>query len=68
MFRRPDNPGRELSRVALKDAVMNLRKVQARHSEVQEVSTALREMRERNHFAESLMTLMGGTHNEGSAR
>jgi hypothetical protein len=39
---------------ALRDAEKNLRAVQRRGKEVTSVAKALREMRERNHFAEQM--------------
>lgn len=42
------------SEAALRDAQKNLRKVEKRGSEVTSVANALRELRERNHFAEQM--------------
>jgi hypothetical protein len=39
---------------ALRDARMNLRKVERRGKEVTQVAKALRDLRERNHFAEQV--------------
>jgi hypothetical protein len=43
---------------ALKDAENGLREVQKRNPEVQRVSRSLRELRERNHFAENLQAII----------
>lgn len=43
---------------ALADARRNVSKVKARDGEVQEVASALRNLREKNHFAEQLQALM----------
>lgn len=45
---------------ALQDATENLRQTKARSPEVTEVARALRLMRERNHFAETLQVIMEG--------
>lgn len=55
-FRRSDSA--EEAKYALADAKRNLRKVQARGSEVTRVANALREIRERNHFAEQLEAII----------
>lgn len=52
LFRRSDSS--DEAKTALADAKHNLRKVQARSSEVSRVAKALKEIRERNHFAEQL--------------
>lgn len=46
---------------ALREAEDNLRKTKARSPEVREVASALRLMRERNHFAETLQVIMEGS-------
>lgn len=49
---------------ALKDAEKNLHEVKQRGCEVQQVANALKEIRERNHFAEQLEGIIlrhGGT-------
>lgn len=51
-FRR--RPESQESQEALADANKNLRQVQGRASEVNNVTKALRDIRERNHFAEAL--------------
>lgn len=48
------------SKKALESATANLHKTRERGDEVREVSTALRVMRERNHFREQLEAIMGG--------
>jgi hypothetical protein len=48
------------SRQALLDATKSLREVKDRDTEVHEVSTTLKAIRERNHFAEQLRTIMQG--------
>jgi len=48
------------SEEALRDANINLRRVRSRDKEVREVAGALREIRERNHFAEQLQEILGG--------
>lgn len=55
-FRRSDSA--EEAKNALADAKTNLRKVQARSSEVTRVANALKEIRERNHFAEQLEAII----------
>lgn len=56
LFRRSDSS--EEAKKALADAKHNLRKVQARSSEVSRVANALKEIRERNHFAEQLEAII----------
>lgn len=56
-FRRRNKRGVE-SEEALKDAKKNLREVQRRGREVSNVSNALKEIREKNHFAEALEAIM----------
>lgn len=43
---------------ALKEAQQNLRQVQRRSGEVTKISEALRDIRERNHFAENLESII----------
>jgi hypothetical protein len=57
-FRRKREP--EKSNEALAEATEQLRIVKARTPEVKAVSTALRAMRERNHFAETLQVIIEG--------
>lgn len=45
---------------AVLDANKMLERVEARSSEVHKVSRALKDMRERNHFAEKLRVIMEG--------
>lgn len=51
------------SRDAVVDANQNLARIRARTSEVREVAADLRKLRERNHFAEQLQSIMGGSPN-----
>lgn len=60
MFLGNRSKDKEVSGKALEDARENLRRVEDRHDEVREVATALRAIREKNHFAEQLMIIMGG--------
>lgn len=48
------------SKKALEEAKQSLRAVRSRAPEVREVATALKEIRERNHFADKLIAIMGG--------
>lgn len=57
-FRKKREP--EHSTEALAEATEQLRIVKARSPEVQAISTALRAMRERNHFAETLQVIIEG--------
>lgn len=50
----------EKSKKALQSAQNNLTRVTDRHPEVLEVSSSLRGIRERNHFAEHLTRIMEG--------
>lgn len=50
---------------AVKDAIAHVREVQARGAEVNEVVADLREIREKNHFAEQLYALMQHRRLEG---
>jgi len=58
LFRRHRKEVGEDAEKALKDASANLRRVKARSPEVSEVAKKLREMRERNHFAEQLQVII----------
>lgn len=62
MWFRRQNKNSVESEAALEDAKKNLRKVQNRGCEVSSVANALKEMREKNHFAEALEAIMGGQH------
>lgn len=61
-FRRRKKKGEteDKSTAALHDAQENLERIMERHTEVREVSTSLRWMRERNHFAETLQIIIEG--------
>lgn len=48
------------SEQAMLDADSSLREVEARDPEVRRVAKTLKEIRERNHFAEQLRTIMEG--------
>lgn len=48
------------SKIALKTAEESLKKTKERSTDVTEVTEALRNLRERNHFAERLEFIMGG--------
>lgn len=52
--------GNVKSQQAVLDATQSLRKVRDREPEVHAVAKALKEIRERNHFAEQLNALLGG--------
>lgn len=54
LFRRRNKESAEKAQKALEDAKKNLREVQQRGTEVSAISNALREIRERNHFAEQM--------------
>lgn len=45
---------------ALTEAKENLRRVEDRSQEVTELVESLKELKRHNHFAERLMTIMGG--------
>ena len=49
------------SRLALKEAKAVLYQTKARSTEVTEVASSLRWIRERNHFGEQLERIMGGS-------
>lgn len=57
-FRRRDRQKMKDSQQALLDASESLHQVEARSKEVREISGALRNIRERNHFAEQLRVIM----------
>ena len=59
-LRRKDTDTSKESLQALASAKKSLRKTKARSKEVSEVSTALRTLRERNHFMEKLGVIMEG--------
>jgi hypothetical protein len=46
---------------ALEDADQNLKRVKSREKEVHEVAESLRIIRQRNHFAEQLQEILGGS-------
>lgn len=48
------------SQIAVEEARKDLERTKERTRDVTEVSTALRELREKNHFAEQLASIMGG--------
>lgn len=48
------------SQQAVLDAQQSLRQVKAREPEVRAVSRTLKDIRERNHFAEQLQAILGG--------
>lgn len=56
--RRQNKAGLEEATDAIHVAKRSLRDVQSRETEVSKVSQALRELRERNHFAENLEAIM----------
>jgi hypothetical protein len=58
-FRREQSTGDE-SQKALKESTRSLKQTELRTVEVTAVSEALRTLRERNHFAEELESIMGG--------
>jgi vacuolar-type H+-ATPase subunit H len=63
-LRRRRSKATEEATKALKDAEKNLHEVKERGCEVRKVATALKEIRERNHFAEQLEAIIlrnGGT-------
>lgn len=51
----------EESERALAEAHENLKRTQARSPDVTAVTKALQELREKNHFAEQLQIVMGGS-------
>lgn len=50
------------SQQAILNATQTLRRVQEREPEVRAMSKALKDIRERNHFAEQLQVIMEGRH------
>lgn len=54
-------PKEKDSKIALETAIKNLEETRARASDVTETAKALRKLRERNHFAEQLASIMGGS-------
>jgi len=65
MFHRRGRGTNGESEKALADAQEHLATVQNRGQEVTEVSTGLRKIRERNHFAEQLHLLISGHEMKG---
>ena len=59
--RKEDHQSAQESYAALVDAKKSLRQTRSRAREVTEVSTALRLLRERNHFIEKLGIIMEGS-------
>lgn len=57
-LRRKSILGRVLSQKALEDAEHNLSEVKKRSREVSQISNALKDIRERNHFAEQLEAII----------
>jgi predicted ATPase len=57
-FRRRNRGKIKESQQAILDATKTLREVRARDPEVREISRTLKEIRERNHFAENLRAIM----------
>lgn len=57
-FRRASSGGED-SEKALADANKNLQEIQRRGPEVTEVSRSLKEIHDRNHFAEALELIIG---------
>jgi hypothetical protein len=49
------------SRVALATSIENLERTKDRATDVTEITEALKQLRERNHFAEQLQSIMRGT-------
>lgn len=60
-FQRKRNKTMEDSQKAVLDSLESLKQVQAREPEVRAVSKTLKDIRERNHFAEQLQAIMGGS-------
>lgn len=52
--------GSAKSQQAVLDATRSLEEIRSRNPEVHAVSKALRKIREQNHFAEQLQSIMGG--------
>lgn len=59
-FRRRAKHDKGLAEAALTNAKSTLRDIRNRTPEIQAVSGSLRELRERNHFAERLIYIMKG--------
>lgn len=59
-FRKQDRTAMKESQQAILDANAKWREAQERDPEVREVSGALKKIRERNHFADQLRTIMQG--------
>lgn len=57
---KPKKTGYVKSQQAVRDAARSLERVKARNPEVHEVSKTLKDIRERNHFAEQLQVIMEG--------
>ena len=57
-FLRRNKESSEDSKKALEDAQQNLERVQRRGREVSRVAKALKDIRERNHFAEQLESIV----------
>lgn len=58
-FRRRENKTGEAAK-ALRDTRRHLRVIRAQAAEVEEVSNALKEIREQNHFAEAIEEILFG--------
>jgi hypothetical protein len=59
-WQKPKRNGYVKSRQAVLDAAGALKQVQSRNPEVHAVSKTLKDIRERNHFAEQLQIILGG--------
>lgn len=59
-FRKKATRNMKESQQAILDATNTLRRVQERDPEVHAISKTLKDIRERNHFAEQLRVIMGG--------
>lgn len=57
-LRRPENKSGDEAEAALEDAKAKLQEVQNRGEEVTALSSAIRQIRQRNHFAETLEALI----------
>lgn len=57
-FRRKNEVEVKESQQAILDAAESLRQVKSRDAEVHQISGALKNIRERNHFAENLRVIM----------
>jgi hypothetical protein len=58
-WRKPKN-GYAKSQEAVRDSAQSLAEIRSRDPEVHAVSKALKTIREQNHFAEQLASIMGG--------